>query len=166
MVVFRQIISYKAMYFHFIHLGQSQQKRKAQFGKEVELVRIILCCRGTRAVSNLDIGEDSSECVAREHGRAWHGMAWNGMAEIKAAIPELLPSFLPPLAFGWSCHAMPIWLRGSRQRSQSLSGGRGGRSTREGGKERERDSARIRRHFAIIEMFRLRLLLFPSRRSR
>ena len=95
------------------------------------------------------------------HGRAWHGMAWNGMAEIKAAIPELLPS------------SLLLLLGGPATPCRSGSAGRGSGANlspeeeeEDPPEEGERDSARIRRHFAIIEMFRLRLLLFPSRRSR
>ena len=53
-------------------------------------------------------------------------------------------------------------LRGSRQQSQSLS-----KEEEEEDSPEEANSARIRRHFAIIEMFRLRLLSSrppPSRR--
>ena len=87
-----------------------------------------------------------------------HGMAWNGMAEIKAAIPELLPSFLL------------LHLGGPATPRRSSSAGRSSRANlslspeeeeEDPPGEGERDSARIRRHFAIIEMFRLRLL-FPS----
>ena len=91
---------------------------------------------------------------------AWHGMAWYGMAEIKAAISELLPSFLPSFP--------PLHLGGP---AMPCSAGRSSRANlspeEEEDSPEEANSARIRRHFAIIEMFRLRLLLpLPLRRRR
>ena len=88
-------------------------------------------------------------------------MAWNGMAERKAANPELLPSFLLLLLGG---PATPC-RSGSAGRSSGANLSLSPEEEEEDPpEERERDSARIRRHFAIIEMFRLRLLLFPVAR--